>query len=75
MLSLRTAAGLDLDSLAPAHREALRPTLEKMLADGRLEPVPANGRETVPGQPAKNGLRIPADRLFISDSIISELFL
>ena len=63
MLSLRTAAGLDLDSLAPAHREALRPTLEKMLADGRLEPVPGQF------------VRIPADRLFVSDAIISELFL
>ena len=62
MLSLRTAAGLDLESLAPAHLAALRPTLDAMLADGRLEPT-------------KNGLRIPADRLFVSDSIISDLFL
>lgn len=62
MLSLRTAAGLDLESLAPAHLAALRPTLDAMLAAGRLEPT-------------KNGLRIPADRLFVSDSIISDLFL
>lgn len=62
MLSLRTAAGLDLESLAPAHLAALRPTLDAMLADGRLVPT-------------INGLRIPADRLFVSDSIISDLFL
>lgn len=76
MLSLRTAAGLDLESLAPAHLAALRPTLDAMLADGRLERVPSPAASPAPAaSPTKNGLRIPADRLFVSDSIISDLFL
>ena len=62
MLSLRTSAGLDLSTLDSAHLEAIRPTLDRMLADGRLTAT-------------KNGLRIPADRFFISDAIISDLFL
>ena len=78
MLSLRTAAGLDLDTLSPEHLAAIRPVLERMLADGRLEPVPAAASvrtSTAAGAPVKNGLRIPADRLFVSDAIISDLFL
>ena len=62
MLSLRTASGLELDSLEPEHLAAIRPTLNRMLEDGRLVPT-------------KKGLRIPADRLFVSDAIISDLFL
>ena len=62
MLSLRTAAGLDLDNLAPEHLAAIRPTLDRMLEEGRLVPT-------------KKGLRIPADRLFVSDAIIADLFL
>ena len=78
MLSLRTAAGLDLDTLSPEHLAAIRPVLERMLADGRLEPVPAADSvrtSTAAGAPVKNGLRIPADSLFVSDAIISDLFL
>lgn len=62
MLSLRTAAGLDLDDLSPEHLSAIRPKLDSMLADGRL--VQTN-----------NGLRILADRFFVSDAIIADLFL
>ena len=78
MLSLRTAVGLDLDTLSPEHLAAIRPVLERMLADGRLEPVPAADSVrtgAAAGAPVKNGLRIPADRLFVSDAIISDLFL
>ncbi len=62
MLSLRTAAGLELDSLDPEHLAAIRPTLDRMLQEGRLVPT-------------KKGLRIPADHFFVSDSIIADLFL
>ena len=62
MLSLRTAAGLDLSALSEEHLAAIRPTLDHMLADGRLVFT-------------KKGLRIPADRFFVSDAIIADLFL
>lgn len=64
MLALRTAAGLDLATLAPEHRTAIAPAVERLLAEGLLERLPQ-----------RTLVRIPAERFFISDSIISDLFL
>ncbi len=64
MLALRTAAGLDLTTLAPEHRAAIAPAVERLLAEGLLERLPQ-----------RTLVRIPAERFFISDSIISDLFL
>lgn len=64
MLALRTAAGLNLAALAPEHRAAIAPAVERLLAEGLLERLPQ-----------RTLVRIPAERFFISDSIISDLFL
>ena len=62
MLALRTADGLDLEALSQEHRAAIAPALERLLTAGRLERTGSR-------------LRIPPEYFFISDSIISDLFL
>lgn len=65
MLSLRTAEGLDTAELErdfPQFSNGFRASLDAMVSAGNLEPASA-GR-----------LRIPAGRLFVSDSIMETLF-
>lgn len=62
MLSLRTAEGLDLKALDSDHRAAIAPALGRLLEAGLLE-----------GDADR--VRIPPGHLFISDTIISDLFL
>ena len=64
MLALRTEEGLDLKQLSADHRAALNPILDRLLTAGLLVV-----------KQAANRVRIPESKWFISDSIISELFL
>ena len=64
MLSLRTVRGLDLSTLTPAERSALRqkePVLEQLSKTGRL----------IVGT---DSIRIPAAGLFVADAVIRSLF-
>ena len=58
MLSLRTAAGIPENEL---RHLAVRNTVDKMLSEGNLVRLP------------DGNVRIPEDRFFISDTIISEI--
>lgn len=63
MLSLRRAAGLPFASLDPAMLAAVRPQIDALLSAGLLESLPEG-----------SGVRIPADRWFVSDDITGKLF-
>jgi oxygen-independent coproporphyrinogen-3 oxidase len=65
MLSLRRVTGLDPQALDKERLSMERPDLDRLLDTGLLEYVPGTGMRMV---------RIPASKLFVSDSIIEELF-
>ena len=66
MLGLRRTCGLDLCTLDSSRLERVRPDLDRLLASGLLEPVG--------GSISTDIVRIPPSRLFISDSIMADLF-
>ena len=77
MLALRTAAGLPEERLRSFCDSA---AIDEMLSDGRLERVSASSiAPSAPSPaapsaaPASPRLRIPEDRLFVSESIIRDL--
>ncbi len=63
MLSLRRAAGLSFASLDPSLLASIRPQIDALLAAGLLESLPDC-----------SGVRIPADKWFVSDDITGKLF-
>lgn len=60
MLGLRTAAGVDLNSLPEAYRNEMKPALDHMIRTGSI--LKSDSR-----------IRIPSGKLFISDWIVGQL--
>ncbi|MBR4309641.1 MAG: hypothetical protein IKT79_01325, partial [Akkermansia sp.] len=74
MLGLRRTRGFSLDSLAWLDASLLReimPDVNRLVMSGQLIMEDAS---SVGGAATGKNIRIPADKLFISDSIIRELF-
>ena len=74
MLGLRRTRGFSLDSLAWLDASLLReimPDINRLVMSGQLIMEDAS---SVGGAATGKNIRIPADKLFISDSIIRELF-
>ncbi|MBR4883631.1 MAG: hypothetical protein IKU18_07105, partial [Bacteroidales bacterium] len=74
MLGLRRTRGFSLDSLASLDASLLReimPDINRLVMSGQLIMEDAS---SLGGAATGKNIRIPADKLFISDSIIRELF-
>ena len=74
MLGLRRTRGFSLDSLASLDASLLReimPDINRLVMGGQLIMEDAS---SLGGAATGKNIRIPADKLFVSDSIIRELF-
>jgi len=71
MLGLRRTCGLDLCTLDSSRMASVRPDLDRLLRLGMLEPV---GVSSAHYPIDTDVVRIPPSKLFISDSIMEDLF-